>query len=420
MIKEISIDKIILKNEFQPRVEIDSEVINEYKEKMDNRVEFPPLDIFKVENKYYLVDGWTRYYAYDKRNIEKVKCEIHEGTEDEAFNFTCSANDENGQKRTNEDKRRAVENALKRYPKKSAGYIAKICKVAVSMASDYKNKMTLVGLESNEREGLDGRIINISNIGKTIEDDESKTFEETMEENHIDINEENDDEDEPETKKAMFNRTNDNIGWAAWSWNPVTGCNFGCEYCYAHDIAMRFTGHFNPTFHENRLNAPENTKPNMDIRGGNRVFVCSMGELFGNWVEQEWIDKVIEQVKNNPQWIFLFLTKNPKRLVTIDFPKNAWVGTTVDIQKRVKAAEKYMEQVEATIKFVSCEPLLENVIFNKPEIFDWYLIGAKSEGANKVQPETKWTLDLIEQAHNTGKKIWMKDNLDLIQEDIKE
>ena len=410
MIKEISVDKIILKNEFQPRVEIDSEVINEYKEKMDNGVEFPPLDVFKVENKYYLVDGWTRYYAYDKRNIEKVKCEVHEGTEDEAFNFTCSANDENGQKRTNEDKRRAVENCLKRYPKKSDTAIAKICAVAVTTVSDRKKAIYSNTIDTEYDDEPETREVtrsgktylqNVSNIGKKPES----------------IIEENDDE-EPETKKAMFNRTNDNIGWAAWSWNPVTGCNFGCDYCYAHDIAMRFTGHFNPTFHENRLNAPENTKPNMDIRGGNRVFVCSMGELFGDWVEQEWIDKVMGQVKNNPQWIFLFLTKNPKRLVNIDFPKNAWVGTTIDIQKRVKAAEKYMEQVEATIKFVSCEPLLENVIFNKPEIFDWYLIGAKSEGANKVQPETKWTLDLIEQAHNANKKIWMKDNLDLIQEDM--
>jgi protein gp37 len=225
-------------------------------------------------------------------------------------------------------------------------------------------------------------------------------------------------DDTPSKDNSHFNKTNDNIGWAAWSWNPVTGCKFGCDYCYAHDIAIHYTGHFEPTFHEDRLNAPANTKPNMGIRGGTRVFVCSMGELFGDWVEQEWIDKVMEQVKNNPQWTFLFLTKNPKRLTTIDFPKNAWVGTTVDIQKRVAKAEKYMEQVKATKKFVSCEPLLENVIFEKPELFDWFLIGAKSEGAKKVQPETKWTLDLIVQAYSAGKAIWMKDNLDLIQEEL--
>ena len=136
MTKELNIDKIILKNEFQPRVEIDNDKINEYKDDMENGIKFPPLDVFKIENKYYLVDGWTRYYAYDKRDIEKVECEIHEGNEDDAFNFACGANATHGNPRTNADKRRAVENALKRYPKKPAREIALICKVTHSMVND--------------------------------------------------------------------------------------------------------------------------------------------------------------------------------------------------------------------------------------------------------------------------------------------
>ncbi len=214
----------------------------------------------------------------------------------------------------------------------------------------------------------------------------------------------------------QFNRTNDNIGWAAWSWNPVTGCNHGCPYCYARSIAMRFEGTFEPTLRADRLEAPANTKPRADIEGGNRVFVCSMADLFGDWVDDSWISQVLEQVENHPEWTFLFLTKNPKRYAEIIFPENAWIGATVDTQARVRPTEEAMEKANATVKFVSCEPLLESVIFSKPEIFDWFLIGSKSEGEKKVQPDTEWTKSLISQAHLNGVKVWMKDNLNLIRE----
>jgi protein gp37 len=57
------------------------------------------------------------------------------------------------------------------------------------------------------------------------------------------------------------------------------------------------------------------------------------------------------------------------------------------------------------------KPLQESVVFTKPEIFDWYIIGALSNGKQKVQPATAWTQSILEQAHAVGKKVWMKDNL---------
>ncbi len=54
------------------------------------------------------------------------------------------------------------------------------------------------------------------------------------------------------SKKQVFNRTNENIEWAKWTWNPVVGCKTGCIYCYARDIANRFYGDFTPRFFQER------------------------------------------------------------------------------------------------------------------------------------------------------------------------
>ena len=186
-------------------------------------------------------------------------------------------------------------------------------------------------------------------------------------------------------EKPKFNKPNDNIEWAKYSWNPVTGCKFGCKYCYAIDMAKRFKSQFNnfePTFYENRLSAPVNTEVLEEAAtdvGYKNVFVCSMAELFGDWVPQEWIDKILNVVKENPQWNFLFLTKNPKRLVDIDFPENSWVGTTVDEQSRVAPAMEAFQQVKAKVKFLSCEPLQERVVFEDMSMFDWIIIGGQEQ-----------------------------------------
>ena len=214
---------------------------------------------------------------------------------------------------------------------------------------------------------------------------------------------------------SKFNQTNDNIEWARWSWNPVTGCKHDCKYCYARDIATRFFKEgFTPTFRPERLSAPKNTiVPNTEDIGLHNVFVCSMADLFGAWVPQEWIDAVLKSVRENPQWTFLFLTKNPSRLVGINFPKNSWVGTTVDIQKRVAPAEEAFKKIKAPVKFLSCEPLLEKLTFKDMSMFDWIIIGGRSgsSGMPEGQPEWGWVEILIEKARRSGLSIYFKPNL---------
>ena len=221
----------------------------------------------------------------------------------------------------------------------------------------------------------------------------------------------------PTVNKPTFNETNENIDWAKWSWNPVTGCLHGCKYCYARDIANRFYKEkFEPTFRPHRLTAPYNThipKDRQNEPGIHNVFVCSMADLFGDWVKQEWIDAVLKKVKDTPQWNYIFLTKNPKRYIEIEWPDNALVGTTVDVQSRVAPAEEAFEQIDARIKFLSCEPFLEELTFSNIGIFDWVLIGSQSKSSQcpAFQPERQWILSLITQAWDCGCPIYCKPNL---------
>ena len=219
------------------------------------------------------------------------------------------------------------------------------------------------------------------------------------------------------SKPQTFNPTNENIDWAKWSWNPVTGCLHNCVYCYARDIAERlYPEKFAPTFHPERLSAPHHTKvpakAASDV-GYRNVFVCSMADLFGKWVPQEWIDAVTGGGRAAPQWNFLFLTKFPQRLETIDWPKNSWVGTTVDEQYRVTIAEKAFRNVNAPVKWLSCEPLRERLTFSSLDMFDWVVVGGQSQStqAPAFQPPWEWVEHLWQQARASGCLLYWKPNL---------
>jgi protein gp37 len=214
-----------------------------------------------------------------------------------------------------------------------------------------------------------------------------------------------------------FNQVNDNIGWAKWSWNPVTGCLHNCAYCYARDIATRFYPQgFAPTLKPRRLEAPLQTRMPTTANGDpewRRVFTCSMADLFGKWVPQDWIDAVFRQIVAAPQWEFLCLTKFPQRLAELDWPDNVWAGTTVDKQHRVDLAQRHFAEVTAGVKWLSCEPLLEPLRFESLEMFDWVVIGActASSGAPEFAPPFDWVVDLYQQARDAGCRVYLKHNL---------
>lgn len=231
--------------------------------------------------------------------------------------------------------------------------------------------------------------------------------------------------------KAKFNETNDNVEWARWTWNPITGCLHNCAYCYARDIATRFyeylekSERFAPVFYPERLLAPKNTKlPQMDMftdpveqLGKQNVFVCSMADLFGKWVPTEWIEAVLQQAWDNPQWNFLFLTKFPIRMAEFEYPPNTWIGTTVDTQYAVERAEKAFRKVRASgykgVAWLSCEPMMEKLTFTSLEMFDWVVVGgaSKSTQTPEFRPPFTWIVHLWNQAKALDLPVYMKTNL---------
>lgn len=226
--------------------------------------------------------------------------------------------------------------------------------------------------------------------------------------------------------KKYFNKTGDQrIGWAKYSWNPVTGCSNNCKYCYARDRARRFhhlyPNGFEPMFHPSRLLAPSNTKlPASAGKNERIVFVCSMSDLFGDWVPQSWIDQILSVCAQYPQWIYMFLTKYPKNLIRQYWPRNIWVGTTVDCQDKVAPAVEAFTELNKSpyrpdVLFVSCEPMNERIDFGEDglKVFEWVIIGSRSGSTSMpaFQPKLEWIESLHSAARKAGCKIYDKPNL---------
>jgi len=203
-----------------------------------------------------------------------------------------------------------------------------------------------------------------------------------------------------------MNRTR--IEWCDFTWNPVTGCHHGCDYCYARRIAHRFfpkTVGFNPHFWRDRLQEP------LTLKKPARIFVCSMADLFGDWVPREWIEAVLNTVRACPRHIFHFLTKNPKRLADFNpWPPNAWAGATATDHGTMDQAVERLHLVEGARTYISCEPLLAPVILPQNAGIDWLLVGALT-GAKKSQPPLSWVESLVDSAKDQKVPVFVKNNL---------
>lgn len=194
--------------------------------------------------------------------------------------------------------------------------------------------------------------------------------------------------------------TKTKIEWTDYTLNPVVGCKHGCSYCYAKRMNDRFKWiekWDDPQWFLERLKEPSK------LRKPSKIFVCSMADLFGDWVPYRWIEYVIEMTEENPQHTFQFLTKNPKRYLEFHFPQNCWLGITIDVVNQARL--NYLkENKEYNYKFISFEPLLGNMSALNLSGIDLVIVGAMT-GVGAIKPKKEWIKSI--RHHN----IFYKSNL---------
>lgn len=196
------------------------------------------------------------------------------------------------------------------------------------------------------------------------------------------------------------------IEWCDYTWNPVVGCKNRCGYCYAKRVYERFNkvDKFEDIkFYPERLGYP------LFVKKPSMIFVGSMCDLFGDWIPNEWIKRILNYVKQSHQHTFMFLTKNPKRYLEFNFPDNCWLGTT-HTAEREKQIE-IISTVENRISFVSLEPLLSDYI--SPFVYhsDWIIIGALSGYGNKHQPKKEAIKNIVKNANKFNIPVFIKNSL---------
>ncbi len=245
------------------------------------------------------------------------------------------------------------------------------------------------------------------------------------------------------------------IDWCDSTWSPVTGCYHDCPYCYAKRIAARFgefmridgadikvignkdgeicvelayktanpyPEKFTPTFHKYKLDEYQNKK-------GRNIFVCSMADLFGEWVPDSWIAEIFAACEKAPQHNYLFLTKNPKRYIEMEKYKklpwvdNFWFGTTVTTKKDLYengfdlCNAKFINEGKTQKNFnsfLSAEPLLERIDFSKFDMgmVDWLIIGAETgRRKDKVIPKREWIEGIVNECRKSDIPVFMKSSL---------
>lgn len=262
------------------------------------------------------------------------------------------------------------------------------------------------------------------------------------------------------------------IEWCKYTWNPVTGCYNGCPYCYAAKIVHRFVRAdaecdncsdcpecsgkinrgdcpdfrkyiprerihvldakkigffpkkhyinfpygFEPTLHRYRLQEPG------EVKTPSSIFVCSMADLFGAFIPDEWIFEVFKACAEYPQHRYMFLTKNPMRYFSLmdsgNLPKlnNMWYGTTITTEM-----DDFF-YADGYNSFLSIEPIQGSITIPLTGI-KWVIVGQETGNRKeriKVKPE--WINGIHKTCIRAGIPVFMKNNLvgvvkNLIQED---
>lgn len=205
------------------------------------------------------------------------------------------------------------------------------------------------------------------------------------------------------------------IEWTDKTWNPITGCtkfSAGCQNCYAEVMARRlqamgqekYKKGFTLTLHEDSLQEP------MLWKKPHTIFVCSMSDLFHKDVSFDFIDKVMNVIKQTPHHRYQILTKRAERMKEYfsnrENPKNVWLGVTVE-NKVSKSRIDVLRTLNAPIRFLSCEPLLEDLGVIDLGNIDWVIVGGESGRCARPMLE-EWVLSIKKQCEKQETAFFFK------------
>jgi len=205
------------------------------------------------------------------------------------------------------------------------------------------------------------------------------------------------------------------IEWTDRTWNPVTGCtklSTGCVHCYAETMAHRlramgvckYVNGFTPTMHEDVLGEP------LKWKNPHTIFVCSMADLFHEAIPFSFIDKVVGTIRQSGHHRYQILTKRASRMAEYfaetDIPQNVWLGVTVEAPSELSRIDS-LRGLQATIRFLSCEPLIEDLGAIDLTGIDWVIVGGESGvKARPMKPE--WVRSILQQTDEQGAAFFFK------------
>lgn len=191
------------------------------------------------------------------------------------------------------------------------------------------------------------------------------------------------------------------IEWTECTWNPVTGCTKispGCDHCYAERMATRLKAMGQPKYAREFevVTHPDCLADPLEWSAPQVIFVNSMSDLFHRHVPLEFIQRVFGTMREAHQHTFQVLTKRSGRMAqlsaTLDWPPNAWAGVSVENQDYAYRLDD-LRRVDATVRFVSFEPLIGPIVDVDLAGIDWVIVGGES-GPGARPMEREWVLHL--------------------------